>query len=187
MIGLGVLAVLVTLAAPSLYDFILTQRLKSIQAQLVTDLQNARSETEAANADVYVHFRVPPEGESGLSCYTIYVEASPNPRGKCDCRQAPDARCPQSTTREIRTEQVAADTRVRLALRSNAPSDAIVGFDRVTRGTLVLLPDFVRPVGGEFVVVARVDDARSVRTTLQRSGRPSACDSGSRSIVGTAC
>jgi type IV fimbrial biogenesis protein FimT len=49
MIVVGVLGVLITLAAPSMYDLILTQRLKGISAQISTDMQFARSEATSRN------------------------------------------------------------------------------------------------------------------------------------------
>ena len=44
MIAIAVVGVLLMLAAPGFRDFILMQRLKSVSAQLATDLQYARSQ-----------------------------------------------------------------------------------------------------------------------------------------------
>lgn len=44
MITIAVVGVLLALAAPSFYEFMLVQRLKGVNAELVTDLQLARSE-----------------------------------------------------------------------------------------------------------------------------------------------
>jgi type IV fimbrial biogenesis protein FimT len=198
MVALAVVGVLLVIAVPSFYDFILVQRLKSINAQLVTDLQYARSEAAARSeviddpteefarrAQVRVRFGVPQSG-SDLSCYTIYHDSSLD-AGTCDCRREPGARCTQASTTELRTVQIPTSLGVRLALRTAQPQDAVFGFDRVTLATLVYVPDFLDPVEGEFVVEAQIDDARRLRTTVGFSGRPSVCNAGSRAIQGPPC
>ncbi len=115
MISLAVLAVLATLAAPSLYDFILVQRLKGVHAQFVADMQFARSEAlsrferrsddPAQSVDVQVIVS-PATSSATMSCYSIYTDTSANPRHKCDCTQPPGLRCPAATTQEIRTVQI---------------------------------------------------------------------------------
>ncbi|MBL0296209.1 MAG: hypothetical protein IPQ21_03190 [Betaproteobacteria bacterium] len=56
MVVVAVVAIVLTLAAPSFRDFILLQRLKGINAQLVTDLQFARSEAVARGTLMRVQF-----------------------------------------------------------------------------------------------------------------------------------
>ena len=52
MVGLAIVAVLVLVAAPSLSRFIDLQRLRSISAALVTDIQFVRAEAASRNVKV---------------------------------------------------------------------------------------------------------------------------------------
>lgn len=181
MITLTVAAVLLTLAAPSLYDFLLVQRLKSINAQLVTDMQFARSEalsrlerragSTTQVVDVQVDFRPAAQG-SAMSCYSIYTDRSANPVNKCDCTQPAGQRCPASSTQEMRTVQIPTSQGVRLAVGNGLTGDLAF---LSTTGAMRAEPS---DIASEFSVEASIDAARSLRTTLGLSGRPSVCSPG---------
>lgn len=184
MITVAVVAVLATLAAPSLYDFILMQRLRSINAQLVTDLQFARSEAVSRferrsddpnqNVDVQVAFRPAANGAT-MSCYTLYIDNSANPRNKCDCTRAPGLRCPAASTQEIRTVQLPVSQQVRLAL----PAWQARGFSFISAtGGIRVWPVDVTVPSADFTVEASIDEHRSLRTTIGLSGRPTVCSPG---------
>lgn len=175
MIVVALIAVLLTLAAPSLYDFILVQRLKAINAQIVTDMQYARSTAASGNLDVQVVFAPAVSGMT-MSCYTIYSDTSSNPRHKCDCTQAPGARCPESTTQEIRTVQVPTSSAVRMGLPSQQAKG--VAFLASTGAIKIWPVDFVAP-SPEFMVETSIDSERKLQTWIGLSGRPSVCAPGS--------
>lgn len=182
MIAVVVIGVLLTLAAPSLYDFILMQRLKGTQAQLVTDLQFARSSAASGGLDVQVVF-APATDDSPLSCYTLYTDTSVDPWHKCDCRQPAGARCQLPTTQELRTVQIPAWSGVRLELPSQQAKG--LGF-LATNGAIRIWP----VVGGlaqspEFMVETSVDAQRKLRTWIGLSGRPTVC-APSGAVVGYA-
>jgi len=193
MIALAVVAVLATLAAPSLYDFILVQRLKSINAQLVTDMQFARSEANShferradnANLSVDVQVMFSPATSSGtMSCYSIYTDTSPNPRYKCDCTQPPGQRCTATTTREIRTVQIPTNLGVRQAL----PSNQARGFAYLSAtGGIRIWPVDVSSDPANFRVETGIDDSRKLRTTIGLSGRPTVCSPGGTITGSTPC
>jgi type IV fimbrial biogenesis protein FimT len=181
MITLAVVAVLLTLAAPSLYDFILVQRLKSINAQLVTDMQFARSEAishferSASGPNPYVDVQVffsPAAAGAAMSCYGIYTDNSDSPRSKCDCTQPAGLRCTQASTREIRTVQIPVNLGVRLTLPDRQARDfAFVS----TTGAIRLGPTDFTPMSREFLVETSIDDTRKLRTWIGQSGRPTVC------------
>jgi type IV fimbrial biogenesis protein FimT len=186
MITLAVVAVLLTLAAPSFFDFILMQRLKSINAQLVTDMQFARSEAlsrfetrgddASQSVDVQVIFRPAADGAT-MSCYSIYIDSSANPRNRCDCREPEGQRCPADTTREIRTVQIP----VSLGVRQSLPPIQARGLSfRSTNGAMRVWPIDITSPSAEFSVETFVDAGRRLRTTIGQSGRPTVCspDSG---------
>jgi type IV fimbrial biogenesis protein FimT len=180
MIALAVIAVLATLAAPSFYDFILVQRLKGINAQLVTDMQFARSETmglaerhadNVTGVDVQVMFS-PATTDSTMSCYSIYTDNSADPRSKCDCTQPPGLRCTQASTTEIRTVQIPVSLGVRLSLPSTQPH----GFAYVSStGAMRVWPSDLPTSLPDFAVSASIDSSRKLHTSVGLSGRPSVC------------
>lgn len=181
MIALAVMAVLLTLAAPSFYDFILVQRLKGVNAQLVTDMQFARSEATSRferrsdqpgdNVEVQVVFR-PTEVGAALSCYTLYTDSSDDPRDKCDCTAAAGMRCPAASTQEIRTVQLPTSQRVLLGL----PARQARGFSFLSTSGAISIwrQGFTVPLGA-FQVEAYIDADRRLRTSIGLSGRPSVC------------
>lgn len=82
MVVLVVAAVLVTLAVPSFREMLARNRLEGVTSEFVTDLQYARSEAVARNANVGLA-----TGAAG-TCYTIYQEANPV-AGSCNCANTP--------------------------------------------------------------------------------------------------
>jgi type IV fimbrial biogenesis protein FimT len=192
MVAIAVVAVLVTLAAPSFYDFILVQRLKGINAQLVTDMQFARSEAisrvarsadGSGNVDVQVMFN-PATSGSTMSCYTIYTDNSADPNFKCDCTQPPELRCTQPSTQEIRTVQVP----VTLGVRLSMPNTQARGFAYLSAtGAIRIWPvDFVA-TSPDFLVEASVDANRKLKTRVGLSGRPSVCSPAGAVTGSTPC
>jgi prepilin-type N-terminal cleavage/methylation domain-containing protein len=77
-----VAAVLLALAIPSFRELIARNRLEGVTTEFVTDLQYARSEAVARNANVGLV-----TGAAG-ACYTIYQEANPV-AGSCNCANTP--------------------------------------------------------------------------------------------------
>jgi len=193
MVAIAVVAILLTLAAPSFYDFILVQRLKAINAQLVTDMQFARSEAisrferSASGPNPYVDVQVlfsPAAVGAAMSCYSIYTDNSDSPRFKCDCTQPPGMRCTQASTQEIRTVQIPTSLGVRLSLPDRQASDfAYVS----TTGAIRIGPvDFVAD-SPDFHVETSIDAPRKLRTTVGLSGRPSVCSPGGAISGSTPC
>lgn len=174
MVVIAVVGVLLMLAAPSFRDFMLVQRLKGIQAQLVTDLQFARSEAAARGAEVHVQFKLPSDVVA-MSCYTLYVDTSVDPHLKCDCSQPEGSRCSALTSTEIRTVQIPIRREVRLALPSGqAPAFAFFPTTGAIRIGAIEVAGRLR----DFVVDTGIDDTRVLRTVIGRSGRPKVCSPG---------
>ncbi|MEY4562759.1 MAG: hypothetical protein RLZZ618_2036 [Pseudomonadota bacterium] len=85
----AVLAVLITLVAPSLRQALDTRRLDGVATQFAADLAFARSQAQARNMPVHLRFS---SGPSGASCYA--VQASVGAPAECPC--VPGAVCVQS-------------------------------------------------------------------------------------------
>lgn len=178
LIAVAVVAVLLTLAAPSFRDFILMQRLKSVHAQLVTDLQYARS--EAVSSGAVVNVRVMQSSAGSVSCYILFHDypwdyatngASKAPSA-CDCKKPAGSRCPTSDQRELRTVQIPPTDRVRFITPTTRQE---VAFDPKTGGMVLSKNEAGMGTGTTFQVYARIDTARVLSTVVGLSGRPSTC------------
>jgi type IV fimbrial biogenesis protein FimT len=158
MVVVAVLAVLAVLAAPSLRELIVMQRLKSINAELVTDLQYARSEAIARNRQISVRFG----SSSTMTCYVVFIDAL---TGSCDCTQPPGSVCNGVGVEEIRTTQVPASTDVQVA--PVAPTPAVLSFSR----------EGMRPVNTDYVVATtrRSGGNGRLQITVNAMGRPTVC------------
>ena len=174
MIVVVLVAIVLTLAAPSFYDFILTQRLKSVNAQLVTDMQYARS--EAVSRGVYV--RVVFGTNSSMTCYSMYTLKLGSDVGvRCNCLLGPGAACTNSDAVEVRTVQVPRSSSV--TVLTTAGVDPAIAFDSVTGGLLSIPQDTLASPSPDFVIDTSIDSARILRTTLASTGRPTVCGTAS--------
>lgn len=183
MVVLAVVAILATLAAPSFADFILLQRLKSVNAQLVTDLQYARAEAASRGQLVHVRVRWQPTADT---CYIIFTEeGATTPKDSCDCLAAPGSRCPLATTRELKSVVLGRNRSVTV----NVPAGQafFMAFDPVN-GALVAPPsDSFAPVPQPFAYDVAVDTARSLRTIVALAGRPGVCAPAGSIVGGSPC
>jgi prepilin-type N-terminal cleavage/methylation domain-containing protein len=174
MTVVAVVGILLLVALPTLQDMIRVQRLKGINAEIVTDLQYARTEATSRGVLVNVRFMLPASGYP-LSCYILFTDiaSSTVPSTRCSCRLAAGARCPEDGTAEIRT--VVVPTSLGVALSIPTTYQDHFAFDPVTGGILLPATDFIQPVDRGIAVLAAIDSARTLRTDLARSGRPSVC------------
>lgn len=180
MLVIAVAGVLIALAAPGLRDFILLQRLKSVNAQLVTDLQFARSEAAARQQLMRLVFRSDPS----LTCYSIYT--SPVNATRCDCRLGVGAAC-SGDMREVRTVLLPVADGVRVAPQSGIGQDIALAYDPVSGGIVTIPTDDVSAPLNAYRVQASIDAQRILRTTVGRSGRLSVCAPASSSVGAPPC
>jgi type IV fimbrial biogenesis protein FimT len=167
MVVVALVAVIVALAGPSMKDMLELRRLRGVQAQVVTDMQFARSESVAQRSLMRVVFRE----DAAMTCYSIFLSTSPGLR--CDCRQGPGAACSLAGTTEVRTSQVQRSTGVSVL----PPALQIRAFAfEPTNGSLVQIPvdDDPTPLDS-FAIDASIDTARKLRTVLNQAGRPTVC------------
>ena len=102
MVALGVLGILLSIAAPSFADLLNQRRVQMIAAELSTDLAFARSQVvlrSGPDAEVTVYFKQ----LDNMSCYTIAYYGG---AGYCDCSNGPSVACLGSQIPEIKTTQV---------------------------------------------------------------------------------
>jgi type IV fimbrial biogenesis protein FimT len=179
MIALSVVAVLALVAAPSVRDMILMQRLRAINAQLVTDLQFARSEAASRSQVV----RVVLEQNTTQTCYALFTSRSNALR--CSCLNGVNSACSSGLTSEIRTVVVPRSMGVTVLPLSGQP-DAF-GFDPATGGLISIPSDTVSSPLAAAQLESRIDEARRLRTLLNQAGRPTVCAPDSATMQVTAC
>ncbi len=181
LIGLAVVAMLAAFAAPSLADFVRMQRLRAINAEMVSDLQFARSEATARNQ--YVHVRFRPDG-TGMTCYSIYLTPANKNTVRCDCRSTPEPSCGAGAT-PLRTVRVPSS----LAVAFSTPTDQGFGFafDHVSGGIVSVAVDFNPPALGLWSVDTKLDSERVLRNHVCPSGRVRTCAPASASVGAAEC
>jgi len=171
LIAVAVIAIILVIAAPSFRDMILMQRLRSINAQVVTDMQFARAEAVSRGTLVRVSFQEP---TAAMSCYTIYTAPSPlNPAvERCNCLDGVGTACPAGSL-EIRTVEVPANLSVTVFVPARQVFD--FAFDPTTGGIYSIPTDEVSEPLDQFAVEAYIDPARKLNTVINRVGRPTVC------------
>jgi type IV fimbrial biogenesis protein FimT len=158
MIVVTVSAVVVALAVPSMREFMVRQRVKAINAELVNDLQFARSEAISRHRDMRVSFQT---DDSGMTCYTIHMRGS---LGNCDCRKPIGTACQDFPALvEIKTVQVPRSTTV--TLQPPAAPDDFVLFQQ----------DQGRAIPDDFQVAVESSVNGRLRTSTNAMGRPQVC------------
>lgn len=183
MVVIAVAAVLLTLGVPGFRDFILMQRLKGINAQLVTDLQFARSEAAARNQWARVAFRA----DDTMTCYSIYTIPSMQDKSRCNCLLGPGAACTGAQV-EIRTVQVKRSEGVHVEVfRDRWNIELAFAYDHITGGIVAIPTD--RPTGAldSFKVRSAIDGERMLQTEVGVAGRVSVCAPVSTAVGAPPC
>jgi type IV fimbrial biogenesis protein FimT len=179
MVVIALVGILVALVAPSMRGLISAQRVRGINAELVTDLQYARSEAARRSHDVRVGFK---ETDS-LTCYVVYIEPevvstviidADGGASRCDCSRAPgQAVCTAEDGREeIKTVQVQRSTGVTISVTSAV--GPIINFGR-SSGRLEKVSEGGSAPIVPFEVLVAGTARGQLRTSVNPAGRPSVC------------
>jgi prepilin-type N-terminal cleavage/methylation domain-containing protein len=169
LVVVAVVAVILTLAAPSFRSMIEMQRLRSITSQLVTDLQFARNEAVQRNTLLRVSF----EKNDDMTCYTLYT--SPALGNRCDCRYGAGSACKDfPDNREVRTVQILASLAVKVEIPASE-FDTAFAFDNVTGGLYVIPTDGLPAPWNDIAIETCLDAKRKLAVRLSGAGRPTVC------------
>ncbi len=161
LVVVAVAVILLTIAAPSMHELIVRQRLKSVNAELVTDLQYARTLAVSRNVTINVSFKNTP----AMSCYVLFV---PSAASGCDCTNPPGSACPVvpglGGSEELRTTQILSSTDVQIA---NTPQ----------QGLLIFTVDGMQSPARDYKLrTSRISGASGqLLVTVNPAGRPSVC------------
>lgn len=169
MVVIAVMAVLVTLVAPSFKRMIDVQRVRSVNAALVTDLQFARSEAASRNRSVFIKFD---NTSTTMSCYVVLEGPGPS---HCDCKRPPGTACNgPAEIKEIRTVQVERSLGLAVAIPSTQ-TQLTMGFDPATGRLLIAPLDVAQESPVDFLIDVSHPSAGAMRTSVAPTGRPSVC------------
>lgn len=169
IVVVAVIGVLIAIVAPSFQGMLARQRVEGVNAELVTDLQLARSEVaqrSGTGTEVAVSFG----GNAQMTCYAVHTMAS-----GCDCTQPPGSAC-ALPAREIKAMQFPRAAGVTVAASSSGGSRVVFAPPQglATPGDLVI--DVQSAISGQLRI--RVNDV----------GRPIVCSpDGSIRGVKTTC
>lgn len=155
LLAVALVSVLIVLVAPSMREMIAVQRVRSINAELLTNLQFARSEAVRRNAPVKVSFA----SDSSQSCYTAWIGGV---LGTCNCLDGAGNACSGGPT-EIRTVSVPRSLGIELAASSSQLAQVVFRSETGQTDTPDFRVDVVSDVRGQ------------LRTTVNSTGRPSVC------------
>jgi len=179
MIVVAIVAILALLAAPSFRDMILMQRLRAINAQLVTDLQYARSEAVQRKVVVRLVF----DSNTTKTCYSIFTAQGNGQR--CDCLLGEGNACTNANTAEVRTVNVPRD----LGVTVSPPTGEInaFGFSPITGGLVSIPSDSVSVPLATAALETRIDTPRRLLTSVSAAGRPTVCAPDAAAMQITSC
>ena len=179
LIAVAVIAIILVVAAPSFRDMVQMQRLRSITAQLVTDLQFARNEAVSRGILLRLSF----QSNASMTCYSLYTSRVIDNR--CDCLLGPEAAC-QNGNVEVRTVQVPRNLGVQVVI-PNTEFDTAFAFDNVTGGLFVIPTDDVALPFDGIKIESFIDNSRKLVVKLNRAGRPSICKPAGSTMTEPAC
>lgn len=179
LVAVAVIAIIVTVAAPSFRDMIQMQRLRGITAQLVTDLQFARN--DAVSRGTLSRFSF--QSDASMSCYSIYTSAVSNTR--CDCRLGAGAACGVGNA-EIKTVQIPRSLAVEVSIPI-AEFDTAFAFDNVSGGLFVIPTDSAARPFDDIKIESFIDSARKLVVRINGAGRSLVCSPPGSTMTEPAC
>lgn len=181
MVVVALMGVILALAAPSMREMIDMRRLRAVNAQLVTDLQFARSEAVARRTLARVVFKNDPTEDH--TCYTIFTAPSNVAVERCNCHLGVGAACPVGS-QELRTVSIPRSTSVTISIPSSRSGIAF----EPSMGSLVTIAvdaySFPLPA---YEIDTALDTPRTLRVALTAAGRPTVCAPALSTMAETAC
>jgi prepilin-type N-terminal cleavage/methylation domain-containing protein len=182
MITLAVASLLIMLVAPSFQEMILLQRVRGVNAQLVTDLQFSRAEAVARVRYMYIDLNQ----DTNQSCYVVWFAVDDQASDRCDCTRGAGTACnapngtPYPGLQEVKTVSVPRSGGIQLAWP--ASQDTGFAYDFVTGGLLSHPTDQALQPMALLTIHAQADSVRRLTTQIGQSGRPRVCGTSSENV-----
>ncbi|MBO9689412.1 GspH/FimT family pseudopilin [Roseateles chitosanitabidus] len=152
LVALALIAIVATMAAPELREWLWRTRLSSAARTVLSDLQLARSEALQGGRNVILRFS---DDGAGATCYVLHT----GPLNSCSCRMQAPPTCEGEAQAIRQTSWPAA--RGRASVRSNVPSMLFSG----RQGTV--------SVAGSIDVA--IEGIGTVRHVVSLTGRVRSC------------
>ncbi|MBL8342442.1 MAG: prepilin-type N-terminal cleavage/methylation domain-containing protein [Rubrivivax sp.] len=179
MIVVSIIGIIALLVAPNMAEMIGMQRLRSINDQLITDMQALRSESVSRNQ--IMGFLARNTAGEPMTCYSIISGTSntlslPNIGGidkdQCNCTNAVGSVC-TGTQRELRTVQLPRDSNIQFTFHPD--QRGFVVLSPIASEIVIADPNTAVFQDVEFCVEVRRTPRGRLRTTLGAAGRVSQC------------
>lgn len=156
MVVVALTAIVIGLVGPSMRELLAVKRVQSINAEMMTDLQYARTEAVRRNQSVVVQF----QSNGTMTCYVVTAISAAV--GKCNCLETPGSAC-KAGWEEIKTVQIPRTADVTLAASSSMST--LVRFEKLAGTSLP----------GDFQVDVVSSLRGQLRTGINPAGLPSVC------------
>lgn len=159
LVSMAILALLVALAVPSMYEFIMRKRVEGTADELLADIRFARAVVAKDNYVAVLKFS---EKKSGELCYTVY-----HPTGllTCDCAKTPVCMSsPSTAAQELKTVRFPASGK--LSVKPAAGSGRILQFEA---------PMGIPPNGNTVEISISASSGGEVRLITSPTGRAMIC------------
>lgn len=170
LVSMSIVVILVAVAAPSMYEFVMRKRVQGVADELLGDLRFARSVQTRDNRETAVMF-----GKTQTdTCYTVY---QPTSRLTCDCTATPvcDARGSASAI-ELKTVRIPASSHVTVEPSSGTvPELRWTTITGLAKDGATLSIEIQAPSGGE------------VRVSTSATGRAQICSVSGHGAAYPAC
>lgn len=169
MIAVAIIAIVLTLAAPSFTGFMAKKRVEGVLAELSTDLQYARSEAVARNKNVRVTF--------GTGCYVItHYPDSSSPASTCSQTGAATLGTGAGLVKQVQLQSGASASLSPLASLTYLEFDPVRGLATFSTGSGSGSVDVVSSIG-----------PWQLRATVTAVGSMSVCSPGGSVTGYTSC
>lgn len=166
LLSVAIVAVLVAVAVPSMYEFIMRKKVEGVADELIVDLRYLRSMVAKNNRPGRIHF-----GKTATdTCYTVYHH---NALADCDCTSDPV--CNFSTI-ELKTVRLPGTGKV-----SVVPTEG--SGDKLEFSAPVGLPK----TGNTIDITIKADSGGQVRLFTTATGRPQLCSVSGHAAAYPAC
>ena len=183
MVVVALVVIVISVAAPSFRRMIDTQRVIGMNAQIVTDMQLARSEAATRGVKVRVTFK----NSIATTCYTMFTYTSN--ALQCNCLLAdPCAGLPAGYT-AIKTRYFPKDVTLRVFpnTATNKNNAAEFAFEPLAGGLYTIPLDFAWEPLDKFTIRTFVGSDLELNTVIGQSGRPMVCAPVTSKIKEAAC
>lgn len=176
MVTLGIVAILLAIAIPSMREFVARKRLEGIAQELVTDLRlvKAHQIQNRPNTGTAIGF----SSNSDKACYILFVRG--NNVENCDCGQSAETMCGPANAGGVRPapiRQVDIPVSTGISMVATPISTlAMIGYNAMPQLNRVVQVTISSPVAGEIRVSTNITGVPSICSVSGTFGAIKRCE-----------